>query len=389
MISRESSEWGEGMRLIKAALAAAMLARLAMPVAAQAQTDAEAEQAVAGAVQAMLSDNGAGGVAVAVRIDGRSLFFEFGAADLAKGRKIGEDSIFNLASVGKLFATTLLAQAVARGELGLDDPVAKYVTELRQGGDIRQVTLGQIASHTSGLPRVPQSEEPWHKGKYSLPDFMRFLTAWKASQGHEPGKQYLYSNAAMVLLRIVLERRFDKPFASLMAERLTGPLGMASTALPLPPSLMDRAVQGYGPRGRPIGQPGGEQGIFEWPGAGQIYSSPRDMSVFLAANLGELRDQRPLEDAMALAQKGVFEVRPRFTQALAWQVINASTLTIIDKNGGLDSTSTYIGMVPARKLGIVILANRGKQRAAKVGRRLLHVLAHDRSAPADAGAEPD
>jgi beta-lactamase class C len=98
------------------------------------------------------------------------------------------DSIFNLASVGKLFAATLLAQSVTQGELRLDDPVAKFVPELAQGTDIRRVTLGQLASHTSGLPRVPQNYEERHKGKYTLPDFIRFLKSWKADVDHEPGR---------------------------------------------------------------------------------------------------------------------------------------------------------------------------------------------------------
>ncbi len=121
----------------------------------------------------------------------------------------------------------------------------------------------------------------------------------------------------MVLLRIALERRFKTPFATLMHQRLTGRLAMSSTALPLPRALVSRAVQGYGPYGRPIGEPGGEQGTLDWPGAGQVYSSLRDMAVFLTANLGELTEHRPLQEAMALAQQGVFSVNPRFTQGLA------------------------------------------------------------------------
>jgi beta-lactamase class C len=100
----------------------------------------------------------------------------------------------------------LLAQAIESGELRLDDPVANCITELQQGHDIRRVTFGQLASHTSGLPRVPQNYEPWHRGKYTLPDFIRFLKAWRADANHEPGQQDLYSNAGMVLLRIALER---------------------------------------------------------------------------------------------------------------------------------------------------------------------------------------
>jgi len=74
------------------------------------------------------------------------------------------------------------------------------------------------------------------------------------------GNKYLYSNAAMVLLRVALERRFNTRFAALMHQRLTGPLGMTSTALPLPRDLLGRAVQGYNPSGRPVGRPGMEGG---------------------------------------------------------------------------------------------------------------------------------
>jgi beta-lactamase class C len=348
------------------------------------------EQIVAQKVQPILPENGkGGGVAVAVRMDGKNAFFNYGLADAAKDRRVTTDSIFNLASVGKLFATTLLAQAVKQGELSLDDPIAKYVTELERGGDIRRVTLGQLASHTSGLPDVPQQYERSHRGKYKFPDFVRFLNSWKADKDHEPGKQYLYSDTAMILLRVALERRFNKGFATLMKRRLTGPLGMGSTDLPLPRALLARAVQGYGPKGRPIGRPGAEQENFVWPGAGQIYSSARDMATFLAANLGELPDHRPIEDAMVLSEQGVFTVNQHFTQALAWQIIGTGNLTIIDKNGGLPSTSTYIGFVPQQKLGVVILINRGKQHATKVGRQILHALAQDQSAPSSEGAEPN
>src|SRR5262249_42145316 len=72
----------------------------------------------------------------------------------------------------------------------------------------------------------------------------------------------------------------------------------------------------------------------------QIYSSARDMAVFLAANLGALPDHRPLQEAMALAQTGMFTVNPRFTQALAWQVVHNGDITFVDKNGGLSKTPT-------------------------------------------------
>jgi beta-lactamase class C len=352
--------------------------------------EVDVEQIVAQKVQPIVPEDGkGGGVAVAIRINGETRFFNYGSADLAKNEQVTPDSIFNLGSVGKLFATTLLAEAANRGEVSLDDSVAKYVTELERGGDIRRVTVGQLASHTSGLPRGPNERD--HRGKYTWPDFVRFLNSWNAGPNHEPGKQYLYSNAAMVLLRVAMERRFNTQFAALMHERITGPLGMSATALPLPRDLLGRAVQGYGPLGRPIGRPGNEaEGIFKWPGAGQIYSSARDMAMFLAANMGELPEHRPMEDAMAMSRQPVFTVNPQFKQALAWQDMSSGNLTIIDKNGGLPNTSTYIGFAPQQKLGVVILCNRGKQHATKIGRQILHALAQDQSEPSTEGEpEPD
>ncbi|OLB71338.1 MAG: hypothetical protein AUI16_23390 [Alphaproteobacteria bacterium 13_2_20CM_2_64_7] len=340
----------------------------------------------------------AGGMAVALHIDGRTLLFNYGMADVARKQPITSDSLFNLASVGKAFIATLLAQAVKQGEVSLDDPVAKYVTELQQGGEIRKVTLGQLASHTSGLTRTPQQSEQGHRGPYKLADFIRYLNTWQADAAHAPGKQDIYSNTGFVLLSLALQRRFNTPIAQLMEERLLAPLGMTSTALPVPradargqlaPELRRRAVQGYNSDAQPVGEPGQQQGIFNWPGTGQMYSSARDMARFLAANLGALPDNAPLQAAMAFAQQGVFTVGPRFTQALAWQRVKNDGLELVDKNGGLNNTATYIGMIPQRRLGIVILSNCGGEPATRIGRQIMLALARSPALVSEHGHKGD
>jgi beta-lactamase class C len=367
------------MRCTAAFMTAALAFATLSATAARAESDAEIEQVVRRHVQPMLI--AAGGMAVALHIDGRTLFFNYGMADVARKTPITSDSLFNLASVGKAFIATLLAQAVKQGEVSLDDPVAKYVTELQQG-EIRKVTLGQLASHTSGLTRTPQQSE--HRGPYKLADFIRYLNAWQPDEAHAPGKQDIYSNTGFVLLSLALQRRFNTPIAQLMESRVLAPLGMTSTALPVPranargqlaPELRRRAVQGYNSDAQPVGEPGNQQGIFNWPGTGQMYSSARDMARFLSANLGALPDNAPLQTAMALAQQGVFTVGPRFTQALAWQRVTNGDLVIVDKNGGLNNTATYIGMIPQRRLGIVILSNCGGEPATRIGRQIMLALA--------------
>jgi beta-lactamase class C len=374
------------MRFATSALMMALLAGSNM--AAPTSGAVDIQKIVTHEIRDILPPSEAGGAAVAVRFRGRTHFFNYGFADRARARPITSDSLFNLGSLGKLFDAILLAGAVQRRELALDDPVATYVGELADGGDIKRVTLGQLAVHTSGL-LLPQDHPPWPTDFYTLPDFLRVLAAWRADEDHEPGRQHIYTHAGYILLHLALERRFGEPLAHLIRDRILSPLRMASTTLPmrpggnprgeLEPALRQRAVQGYEDSGKPIGEPGDVQGYYHWPGAGQMFSTARDMAVFLAANLGEGPQDRALQQAMALAQRAVFTMSPRYDQALAWE-IDKNDLTIVEKSGGLNNSSTYIGLIPSRKIGIVILSNRGNQHPSEAGRRILRELAaHSRT----------
>ena len=179
-----------------------------------------------------------------------------------------------------------------------------------------------------------------------------------------------------MLLQLALERRYGTPIDELIEQRLLRPLGMASTMVrSLSPEHKRRAVQGYAEDGTPLREPGSQESYYHWQGTGQMYSSPRDMAVFLAANLGELPVEQPLREAMRLAQQGIVTIDPGNRQALAWEISFGDAPTIIEKYGGLNNASAYIGMMAHRKLGIVILGNRGNQYPNEVGRRIMLDLA--------------
>src|SRR5262245_22435374 len=132
------------MQILKGILIAAFLAVLAVP--SWALTDRQVREAVEDELDEILpKDNRPGGAAVVVRIDGRTLFFNFGTA--TRGKAITSDTLFNLASLGKTFDTTLLSMAVLQGELSLDDTVGKYVTEL-QDTDAGNLRLDHLVSYT-------------------------------------------------------------------------------------------------------------------------------------------------------------------------------------------------------------------------------------------------
>ena len=370
------------MRLFTIALVGNLV--MAVAVVSHVGPDNSVTKIVAQHIRAALQRAGPGGAAVAVRADGRTSFFNYGMAD--RTQPITSDVLFNLGSVGKVFDAALLALADQQGELKLDDPVAKHVGELQQGGDIRRITLRQLATYTSGFV-LPQDHPPWPVETFTLPAFITTLNAWTSDKDHEPGKQMIYSHAGFVLLHLALERRFGVPYDELVKERLLDPLGLRSTTLPIssanaqlnprgeiPKALARRAVQGYSNDGTPIGAPGNLQGYYHWLGTGQMYASARDMAVFLAANLGELPDNTALQEAMRRAQRGAFPTGEGAYQALAWEVRKGDE-TIVDKYGGMNNASAYIGLMPERKIAVVILGNHGSMPVADVGRRIILALA--------------
>jgi len=157
------------MRVMAAAVtAASVLAAAVMPAATAAGADdAEVERIVRQHVQPMLI--AAGGMAVVVHIDDRTLFFNYGMADVARKEPITSDVLFNLASVTKVFISTLLAQAVKQGEVALDDPVAKYVTELQQGATSARSRSPSSRATPRASPARRSNTSPGIAGRTSFP----------------------------------------------------------------------------------------------------------------------------------------------------------------------------------------------------------------------------
>jgi beta-lactamase class C len=307
----------------------------------------------------------AGGLAVAVYVAGTTQFLNYGLADGSTKRPITSDTLFNVASVRKPFEAILVALGSLRGELSLDDPVSRYVPELR-GDAIKSVTIGELATHTSGL-LLPTDHPPWPNASFDLQQFFNMLNTWTPQSGEQPGKQRIYTHAGYVLLQLALERRYGRPIGELIDDRILKPLGMNQTFLPergpdnraiMAPELLKRLVQGYS-AGMAIGPPGDQQSYYDFPGTGQMFSSARDMATFLAACLDGAAIDPRLRQALQMTQRETFHVSEKFGQAMAWENVHLNDVDVIDKPGGLNNATAYVGLVPAHKVGIVLLANSG------------------------------
>ncbi|MBR1166773.1 MULTISPECIES: serine hydrolase [Bradyrhizobium] len=328
---------------------------------------AQMRDIVAGALAPTAMPDHAGGLAAALYAGRHVEFFSYGFADDAARRPVTPDTLFNLASLRKPFEATLVALGVLRGELRLDDHLPKYLPELT-GSYIRNVTVGELATHRSGL-LLPTDHPPWPNEEFTREQFIAMLNAFEPAPGVAPGRQRVYTHAGYVLLQLVLERRYGMPIQALIEHRILRPLVMHSTFVPergpdnraiLDEAAIQRVVQGYSDQGTAIGPIGNQQSYFDFPGTGQMFSSARDLATFVAACVDGRAIDPHLREALRLTQREAFHVDEKFGQGMAWETVRLPGVTIVDKPGGLNNASGYIGLVPARRIGIVLLANRGE-----------------------------
>ncbi|MFO7193462.1 serine hydrolase domain-containing protein [Thermocrispum sp.] len=194
------------------------------------------------------------------------------------------DTIFDMASVSKLFTSIVVMQLVEAGKVELDAPVARYVPEFAENGK-EAVTVRQLLTHTSGLPA-------WLPLWSQYPDVpSRLRAALTAEPVAEPGTAYEYSDLNLIALGVLAERVSGKPLDDLVADGITGPLGMRDTGYNPSPALRDRIAateyQSTPPRGMVHGEVHDENAWSLGGVAGHagIFSTAGDMAVLAQALL--------------------------------------------------------------------------------------------------------
>ncbi|MFD8934471.1 serine hydrolase [Streptomyces sp. NPDC059578] len=142
------------------------------------------------------------------------------------------DTVFDLASVSKLFTSLLAVQQVERGALALEATVASYLPEFAAAGK-QHITVRQLLTHTSGLRSwVAFYAEPTPQA--------RLARLWREAPQYPPGSRYLYSDLNLIALQLVLERLTGRALDVLLDEEVTGPLGLRDTRFNPPPSWKPR-----------------------------------------------------------------------------------------------------------------------------------------------------
>ena len=286
------------------------------------------------------------------------------------GRPLDGDSVFEIGSITKTFTATLLAVMVHNDEVSLDDPVASLLPEGTSvpSRDGRQITLEDLATHTSGLPRNPANLDPADPDNpyadYTVTQLYDFLASYELTT--DPGSHFEYSNVGAALLGHALALRAGIPFEDLVRTRILEPLDMTSTGITLDPATAQRFVDGHDARGNVTSR-------FDMPvlaGAGALRSSVNDMLKFAAANLDPHGDE--LHQAMAAAQEPRMPTDVAAQEiALAWNVDERSGNTIIWHGGATGGFFAYLGLDPLHNTASVVLSNSRAKNIDDIGLHLL------------------
>ena len=278
------------------------------------------------------------------------------------------DTVFEIGSISKVFTGILLAQAVVNGDVKLDDPISMFLPEgvtapMYEG---RSITLLDLATHTSGLPREPSNSHPKDpsnpRADYTMNQMYDFLSGYRLTRA--PGSSYEYSNYGMGLLGNLLVRRAGlADYEALLLERITGPLGMDSTRIVMTPDMRSRLATPH--RSYSVATSLWEN--ITLAGAGGIQSTANDLLTFLAANMGITGTE--LQPALRLAntpQRPTDE--PGNMVGFGWHIPGWSVMPvdqryiipgrgISEHGGGTGGTRSYLAWDPQRKIGVVVLAN--------------------------------
>ena len=276
-----------------------------------------------------------------------------------------ERAVFEIGSITKVFTSLLLAIAVERGELGPDDPLVEHLprgTRVPMRGG-RPITLTHLATHTSGLPRLPPGfllsairhrNDPY--ARLSTEDVL--VALGKSRLRARAGERFRYSNLGGGLLGIALAHAAATDYETLVRERITTPLRLTDTVITLNEDRRGRLAPGTKWRGGPAG-------LWSIPGltgAGALRSTAADLLTFVRAQMGTLPDV-PQELAEAIrsshrerASGGRFT--PRMRVALGWLLVGVGRQKpqIAMHNGGTGGYRSFAGWAPDGGHGVVALS---------------------------------
>lgn len=334
---------------------------------------AELKSSVDQLVQPLVDSGSVVGLVVGLNREGKTAAWGYGKVAHDSDQAPDGRTVFEIGSVTKVFTALALADMAQEGLVRLDTPVSMLLPETVRipTRDDREITLADLATHTSGLPRVPDNilgqfaknpENPW--AAYTVEELYDGLA--RARLASTPGQHCAYSNFGMGLLGHALARRAGVGYEELIQERICKPLGMHDTRITLSESLRARFAQAHDADGRPVP-------AWDLPtlaGAGALRSTAEDLLRFVSANLG-LYPSR-LATAIEATHVPRHPINDARSIALGWQLTPKER--IVWHNGQTGGFHSFVAFETDRKIGVVLLSNTTSELIDPLGDQMLRLL---------------
>jgi beta-lactamase class C len=372
-----------------------LAACVAMLAAGQALAQDPLESIVSNAVRPVMQAQGIAGMAVAVTLNGKPHYFNYGLASKETGSPVTQDTLFEIGSVSKTYTATLAAYAQATGRLALTDKASKVLPALR-GSAFDHISVLQLATYTAGgLPLQFPAEAD------SADKMLGYYQQWKPA--YAVGSHRLYSNPSIGLSGYLAAQALGQPFNVLMENTLLPKLGLKHTWLNVPQDQMALYAQGYNKADKPVRV---GPGALDAEAYG-VKTSAADLIAFVQANLQPASLEKPLQQAIALTHTGYYSVGD-MTQGLGWEMYrypvtldrllagNSTAMAmqahqvqwlnppqpqaedvLLNKTGSTGGFGAYVAYVPSKDMGVVILANKNypNEERVKIAHQILESLA--------------
>lgn len=292
--------------------------------------------------------HGLPGVGIAVlTVDGERTDFK------SYGVRFGGESRFEIGSISKTFTAALFADMVERGEVAPDDAIEQYLPAGSTAPTFegRHITLVDLATQTSGLPRLPSNLAPRDPNNpyadYDEAKLLAFLATYSLQRA--PGARYEYSNLGFGLLGYLLARRLHVDYATAIRTRILVPLGMTHTVVAMAGTAPIRTVGGHDADGDPV-----PNWTFDGlAGAGAVVSTPNDMLRYARANLDPPAGM--VGDALRAAQRPVRDAD--FGRRIGYAWMTQPNGDVVWHNGATAGFRSLLGLDPSHRRAIVVLAN--------------------------------
>lgn len=300
------------------------------------------------------------GAVIGVIIRGERHVFVFGSKSLEIDDPPDMNTVFEIGSITKTFTTTILAKMHLEGEVNIEENAQNFHPQqevVLPSSDGVQITLEHLATHTSGIPRMPDNFEEHQKdpsdpyASFTVKNMYEFLN--NCTLDFPVGFRHQYSNCGMGLLGLTLALAHGTSYEELLRQKILLPLGMNHTTLFLTDEQRQNVATGHDRGLNPVSM---WTATDCFQGAGFIKSNLADMFLYLEANMGLLAS--PLSEAIAMTHEKRVATEWNDHCGLGWYTtIIFDGQEIVNHNGGTGGFYAFIGFNKVLQTGVIVLTN--------------------------------